>query len=204
MTTLKLKGSRLEAEVDKCRGECSWVKLNELLPTIKSKGGSLEENAKLFEGEVQLETLLEANDSCYPDTYHYDSLKSTEKLLRHVVDNSKEPAASMEAHLLLAKLHFYCANYLEAIRDIEQSRLDVAKTQFATLRSLKLAAEGYAIKGFATEKTASKHQQKTGVVQQQDVSRQRILGCFETATELTISYISELQKSISSKRGNRE
>lgn len=53
----------------------------------------------------------------------------------------------MEAFLLLAKLHYFCANFPAVLHDIEKSRLDGAKTQFTTLRSLKLAAEGYAVKG---------------------------------------------------------
>src|SRR5688572_7323308 len=97
----------------------------------------------------------------------------------------------MEAYLLLAKLHYSCANYTAALQDIEKSRLDAAKTQFITLRSLKLAAEGYAIKGFSIEKTLQNGRYQT-------VSLQRMLNCFETSAELAISYISELEKTLNS------
>lgn len=57
--TSKLKGSRLEAEVDKCRGECNWTRLNELLPSIRSKNSGVDKLCDLVEGELTLETFLE-------------------------------------------------------------------------------------------------------------------------------------------------
>ena len=53
----------------------------------------------------------------------------------------------MEAYLLLAKLYYFCESFNEALSSIEKSQMDKARTQFTSLRSLKLAAEGYTIKG---------------------------------------------------------
>lgn len=55
----KLRGSKLEAEVDKCRGECNWLRLEELLPSIRSKGSGMEKQTSLFEGELELERFIE-------------------------------------------------------------------------------------------------------------------------------------------------
>lgn len=96
----------------------------------------------------------------------------------------------MEAYLLLAKVHYFSSSFAHALEDLEKSQLDAAKTQFITLRSLKLAAEGYAIKGFATERLMADEQKS------HEVSKKRLLSFFESAVELTISYINEFEKSV--------
>jgi hypothetical protein len=55
----KLRGSKLEAEVDKCRGECNWPRLQELIPSISAKGSGIEKQTSLFEGELELERFIE-------------------------------------------------------------------------------------------------------------------------------------------------
>lgn len=146
--TSKLRGSRLETEVDKCRGECNWNRLSDLLKSIQSKNSGLEKLSNLIEGELCLETYLEKiPDRVHPRPQYYDSLKRAEALLKTAVTENDDPSVVMEAYLLLAKLHYFCGNYNATLHDIEKSRLDAVKTQFTTLRSLKLAAEGYAVKG---------------------------------------------------------
>lgn len=51
----KLKGQRLEAEVERCRAECNWRRLFELVPSIRTKGSGLESFANFLLGEYQLE-----------------------------------------------------------------------------------------------------------------------------------------------------
>uniref|UniRef100_A0A915EDQ4 Tetratricopeptide repeat protein 7 N-terminal domain-containing protein n=1 Tax=Ditylenchus dipsaci TaxID=166011 RepID=A0A915EDQ4_9BILA len=183
---IKLKGSRLEAEIDKARGECNWARLTELLPSIRSKNGGIDHLTK--------------RENCTPQKHYYDFLRDSENLLQNAATiNKEETTIVMEAYILLAKLHFFCAEYAEALQDIEKSKIDAARTQFITLRSLKLAAESYAIKGFSLEHINHKERQSKPVHNSHDLSRKRILSCFETSVELSISYISELQKSINSK-----
>ncbi len=55
----KLKGNKLEAEVDKCRGECNWSRLEELIPSINAKGSGMEKQTSLFKGELELERFIE-------------------------------------------------------------------------------------------------------------------------------------------------
>lgn len=57
--TSKLRGSRLETEVDKCRGECNWNRLRDLLKSIQAKNSGAEKLGSLIEGELCLETYLE-------------------------------------------------------------------------------------------------------------------------------------------------
>ncbi len=53
---------------------------------------------------------------------------------------------ALESHLLLAKLEFMCADYQGAIVEVDNSGLE-RDVPFVTLRTLRLVAEAYAIKG---------------------------------------------------------
>jgi hypothetical protein len=56
----KLKGNKLTDEVNKCRGECNWDRLHELLvSSISAKGSGMEKQTSLFEGELELERFIE-------------------------------------------------------------------------------------------------------------------------------------------------
>lgn len=61
----KLKGSRLESEVDRCRSECNWKRLMDLLPAIRSKNSGMENFADLIEGELILEFFVEKHGGIY-------------------------------------------------------------------------------------------------------------------------------------------
>lgn len=59
--TLRLKGSKLKTEVDKCRAECNWKGLGATLTPLRSAGTgrSMEQLADLFEAECIIETFIE-------------------------------------------------------------------------------------------------------------------------------------------------
>ncbi|CAD5208472.1 unnamed protein product [Bursaphelenchus xylophilus] len=191
----KLRGSRLEAELDKCRGECNWARLADLLPLVRAKNSGVEKLTGLVEGELSLENFLErqkqVNGHVRPKPHIGDFLRTTEGMLKAAIASNREkPTVLMEAYILLAKVHYFSCSFQKSLEDLEKSQLDAAKTQFETLRSLKLAAEGYAIKGFATERLMNATERA------REVSRKRLMSLFESAVELTISYIAEFEKSI--------
>lgn len=124
------------------------------------------------------------------------------------MNNNLHDTVVMEAYLLLAKLHYLLEEFNQCLTDVKNSRLDQvgcfvcsfelpfqAKTSFWTLRSLKLAAEGYAIKGFALQ-----HQLHGQSNRQNDnmITREQMVNCFDQAVELGLSYVSEFEKSINS------
>uniref|UniRef100_A0A914YL17 Tetratricopeptide repeat protein 7 N-terminal domain-containing protein n=1 Tax=Panagrolaimus superbus TaxID=310955 RepID=A0A914YL17_9BILA len=193
----KLKGSKLEAEVDKCRGECNWEKLNHLITNIRTRNSGAEKLIHLVDGELSLEVFLQKHaglqDRIEPRAQHKDFLRRAEGQLRNAITNNPgEATIVMEAYLLLAKLYYFCASFNEALSSIEKSQMDKATTQFTTLRSLKLAAEGYAVKGLAIEHTLPKDRKEN------DVLYKRVVSSFEKSAELALSYISELEKSVNS------
>uniref|UniRef100_A0A7E4VXZ7 TTC7_N domain-containing protein n=1 Tax=Panagrellus redivivus TaxID=6233 RepID=A0A7E4VXZ7_PANRE len=191
----KLRGSRLETEIDKCRGECNWTRLSEHLPSIRSKSGGVEKLMHLIEGELSLETFLEkyasTRETSKPRTNHREYLRRAEGELRNAITNNpNEQTIVMEAYLLLAKLYYFCGGFSECLSSIERSQVDKASTQFASLRSLKLVAEGYAIKGLAFEQTLPKDSKD-------NLINTRVISCFEKSAELFLSYISELERASS-------
>jgi hypothetical protein len=197
MATTKLKGSKLEAEVDKCRGECNWEKLNHLITNIRTRNSGVEKLIHLVDGELSLEVFLQKHAGSQvriePRAQHKDFLRRAEGQLRNAItNNSGEATIVMEAYLLLAKLYYFCASFNEALSSIEKSQMDKATTQFTTLRSLKLAAEGYAVKGLAIEHTLPRDRKEN------DMLYKRVVSSFEKSAELALSYISELEKSVNS------
>jgi hypothetical protein len=59
MSKVKLRGSRLEAEVDRCRVEGNWRRLHEMLPWLRAGNSGMTELAEMIAGEVQLEMFID-------------------------------------------------------------------------------------------------------------------------------------------------
>ncbi|VIO91601.1 Uncharacterized protein BM_BM729 [Brugia malayi] len=190
----KLKGSRLEAEVDKCRSECNWRRLGDVLLSVRSKNSGMQQFGDLLQAEYIIESFIDENSELLESTTENKKhLEKAAKLLYNTLQSSvaEKSTIYLEANLLLAKLHYYCADYEQAMKDIDNSRLEFGDTPFESLRDLRLVAEAYAIKGFSLEATMKR-------LKKQDLekSRMRALFCFEKSAELAISYIQELEKSI--------
>ncbi|WKY00816.1 hypothetical protein Q1695_015108 [Nippostrongylus brasiliensis] len=188
--TTKLRGSRLEAEVDRSRADGNWRRLSELLHAMKSKHSGMEDMVELVEAELVLETFLEQQGEVLrPRRDHANGLRDAEILLNETVDRRSEGTV-LEAHLLLAKLHYACARYTEALKDIENSGMESANTPFRTLRALRLVAEVYAIKAMENDDKAH--------------DKMKALFCYEKAAELAILYVGEIEKNIvgGSAKGN--
>lgn len=100
---------------------------------------------------------------------------------------------ALEAHLLLAKIHYVCAEFEAAIGSVGKARLDREDIQFHTLRTLRLVAEAYAIKGLSIERQSASASSRY----QRALKEEQILAAFEKASDLALSYIGELEKSAS-------
>ncbi|EYC25918.1 hypothetical protein Y032_0011g1457 [Ancylostoma ceylanicum] len=183
----KLRGSRLEAEVDRARADGNWKRLSELLHAMKSKHSGMDDMVELVEAELELETFLEQQGEVLrPRSDYANELREAEMLLKDTIDR-RSGATTLEAHLLLAKLHYASAAYSEALKDIENSGMELANTQFRTLRALRLVAEVYAIKGFCLEALESS---------EKGMGKMKSLFCYEKAAELAILYVGEIEKNI--------
>lgn len=185
--TTKLRGGRLEAEVDRARADGNWKRLSELLHAMKSKHSGMEEMVELVEAELELETFLEQQgEVLQPRRDHANGLREAEILLSNALERRNDGTV-LEAHLLLAKLHYACAAYAQALKDIENSGMELANTPFRTLRALRLVAEVYAIKGFCLEALENNDKNSDKI---------KALFCYEKAAELAILYVGEIEKNI--------
>ncbi|KHJ86229.1 hypothetical protein OESDEN_14028 [Oesophagostomum dentatum] len=165
----------------------NWKRLAELLQAMKSKHSGMDEMVELVEAELELETFLEQQGEVLrPRRDYANGLREAEMLLKDTIDR-RDGGITLEAHLLLAKLHYATAEYAEALKDIENSGMELANTQFRTLRALRLVAEVYAIKGFCLE--ALETNDKV-------MDKMRSLFCYEKAAELAILYVGEIEKNI--------
>ncbi|CAJ0586907.1 unnamed protein product, partial [Mesorhabditis spiculigera] len=181
----KLRGSRLEAEVDRARTEGNWRRVTELLDSVKHKSSGMGFMQEVLEAETKLEPYIEQlAENLKPRKENIPFFKAAVELLNEAIHERKAfPNVQLEAHLLLAKINYFSANPEEAIKIIEKSGMDSANTQFRTLRALKLVAEAYSIKGLAYETVEGQDNKKSIV-------------CFKQAAELVMSYVGELEKSI--------
>ncbi|PIC40823.1 hypothetical protein B9Z55_008439 [Caenorhabditis nigoni] len=206
----KLKGSRLEAEVDRVRADANWKRLSELLPSVKSKNSGLEDCYEMFQAEIVLETYLDQlGEVIRPNKDHMDKLASAEQLLQNSLreKSSTNQNVKIEANILLAKVLYACLEFRKALQCISNSEMENGKTPFRTLRALRLVAEGYAIKGLCIESMeevppateARPHSASTSSTTSTGSSKdQKALYVFEKSAELAIFYINELEKSINS------
>jgi hypothetical protein len=55
----KIRGGRLENEVQKCRAECNWSRLRDLLDSISAKNSGIEYMSQLLHAEVLLESFID-------------------------------------------------------------------------------------------------------------------------------------------------
>lgn len=206
----KLKGSRLEAEVDRVRADANWKRLSELLPSVKSKNSGLEDCYEMFQAEIVLETYLDQlGEVIRPNKDHLDKLASAEALLQNAL-REKAPTnqnVKIEANILLAKVLYASVEFRKSLQCISNSEMENGKTQFQTLRALRLVAEGYAIKGLCIESMETPPASTTGRSHSSSVTStsstasskdQKALYEFEKSAELAIFYINELEKSINS------
>uniref|UniRef100_A0A1I7UWZ9 TTC7_N domain-containing protein n=1 Tax=Caenorhabditis tropicalis TaxID=1561998 RepID=A0A1I7UWZ9_9PELO len=202
----KLKGSRLEAEVDRVRADANWKRLTELLPSIKSKNSGLEDCYEMFQAEIVLETYLDQlGEIIRPSKDHVEKLSSAESLLQNALrEKSTNQNVKIEANILLAKVLYACVEFRKALQCISNSEMENGKTPFRTLRALRLVAEGYAVKGLCIESmedpTPRPHSNSASSISSTSSSSkdQKALYVFEKSAELAIFYINELEKSINS------
>lgn len=188
----KLKGSRLESELERCRSESAFRRLQELLPQITSKGSGLELLANFISGETALELFLDGFGGFpKPDPTYRDSLKKAKKHLLAVFDSANvQKHVALETHLLLGKLSYVCAQFDDALTAIGKAKLEQDAVEFHSLRTLRLACESYAIKGLCLESQVLKSSSRY----QKSARDDQILACFEKSTELALKYLQELDK----------
>lgn len=213
----KLKGPRLQSEVEKYRNEHSWRRLSELVPLVKQKGSSLEHLGHLLLGECQLESFIEGYFICivhqylykifhlcltespcfpHPDRNNHNALKEAKKNLKEAIDDSNnceekvKHQIELEAKLLLAKLRYFCAHYEGALDLINHAGLERISVDFPSLRTLRIVTEAYAIKGLCLDQIPPKTTSKYN----KEAREEQIMTALLQSAELAVMYLGEVDK----------
>lgn len=109
--------------------------------------------ASFLVGEGKLESYLEENPPIESNfTKAKAGLQDSRHFLNLVVgENGRQAGIALDAHLLLAKLLYACGEYEESLENFVKAELNSLSEKELTLRSLKILAESYAIKGLCLE-----------------------------------------------------
>jgi len=184
----KRSSGKLEVDVQRFRDEGSWKKIIEIAEQQSGKVGVDEQLTTFLLGEAKLEQYLEEN----PPYEHNASkaklgLMEAKQLLTLSAGKDRTRATgSMDAQLLLAKLHFACGEYQEVLQYLSEAGLSHVTERPLPSRSLRIVAESFAIQALSLEKLATPSKPA-----EQD---QRLVKSLELAGEITLLYFQEQDK----------
>ncbi|KAI8037616.1 hypothetical protein M5D96_009778 [Drosophila gunungcola] len=164
--------TKVEALIESCRSEGKWQRVIELTDELKT-GSPHNDNAP-------------AADSNFGRAK--SGLAEARRFLHLALGESGQKAGiALDAYLLLAKLCFACGEYEQSLDNFVKAELNTLAEKELTLRSLKILAESYAIKGLCLEQQTSKPSSKFKKAEKDT----EMISCFERATDLGLLYLQE-------------
>ncbi|KAM7354220.1 tetratricopeptide repeat domain 7 isoform 2-T2 [Cochliomyia hominivorax] len=180
--------TKVEALIESCRSEGKWQKVIELTDELKTGSPNSECLAQFLVGEAKLESYLEDNPPIESNFLKAkNGLQDARRYLNLVTgENGQKAGIALDAFLLLAKLSYACGEYEKSLDNFVKAELNTLAEKELTLRSLKILAESYAIKGLCLEKTpipSSKFKKAE--------KETEMITCFERATDLGLLYLQE-------------
>ncbi|XP_030567615.1 tetratricopeptide repeat protein 7B [Drosophila novamexicana] len=182
--------TKVEALIESCRSEGKWQRVIELTDELKSGSPHNECLANFLMGEARLESYLEEH-AVAPETNFgraKSGLADGRRYLNLALGESGQKAGiALDAHLLLAKLCYACGEYEQSLENFVKAELNTLAEKELTLRSLKILAESYAIKGLCLEQQASKPTSKFKKAEKDT----EMICCFERASDLGLLYLQE-------------
>ncbi|XP_050310912.1 tetratricopeptide repeat protein 7B isoform X2 [Anthonomus grandis grandis] len=196
MTTRgKSATTRIEVEIEKNREDGNWLKVIELAQQLKEKSPDFVCLSDFLIGEGKLENFLEDHP---PIDQNINKAKmgliEAKRYLNMVITEAGVKAGvAMDAHLLLGKLHYACGQYGDALQNYKLADLQNLSEKKLPLRSLKIVAESYAIKGLCLQKDTSASSKFKKAEKQEEMAR-----CFDLASDLGLLYMQNLDKEINS------
>ncbi|XP_071962317.1 tetratricopeptide repeat protein 7B-like isoform X2 [Antedon mediterranea] len=192
MATSKKAAARLESEIEKSRAECNWEKILDISRQAKTKSPNLEILVNVALGEAELETFLLKYP---PKTKDHvgkakRELRSAKQHLQNAVKgtNKDKHYLHKEAQLLMAKYHFACGDYKDALNVYDAMDLDSLDVQDTSNRMLRMMAEAFGLKGICIERSMGEGKEKTSDEENQ------IIWYYEKGGDLALHYLQELEK----------
>ncbi|TWW72357.1 Tetratricopeptide repeat protein 7B [Takifugu flavidus] len=187
--TARKSGSRLETEIERCRSECQWDKIPELVRQLSAKLISNDDLGELLLGECKLQTYLKEN----PLKQGASPRGPRPKL----VEVRKHLTAALDRGNLKAS-HY------------GKVSLDDMQLVGAPVYRLSMIAEAYATKGLCLEKVpaaspslSNKNTGSPSSVKSTSDREQEIITCYEKSGDIALLYLQEAEKALSAGIQNR-
>ncbi|XP_075470667.1 tetratricopeptide repeat protein 7B isoform X3 [Ascaphus truei] len=189
----KKTGSRLELEIERCRSDCQWERISELVKQLSAKLISNDDMAELLMGEAKLEQYLKENPFKQGTSPRGPKPKLTDvrKHLTAALDRGNlKPEFMQEANLTMAKLNYAEGDYTEALRVYARVGVDDLQLVASPPYKLRMIAEAFSTKGLCLEKlprsspTNSLHMDRD----------QEIISCYEKAGDIALLYLQEIER----------
>ncbi|EDW89789.1 tetratricopeptide repeat protein 7B isoform X1 [Drosophila yakuba] len=182
--------TKVEALIESCRSEGKWHRVIALTDELKTGSPHNECLANFLVGEARLESYLEDNALASDSNFGRakSGLTEARRFLHLALGESGQKAGiALDAYLLLAKLCFACGEYEQSLDNFVKAELNTLAEKELTLRSLKILAESYAIKGLCLEQQTTKPSSKFKKAEKDT----EMISCFERASDLGLLYLQE-------------
>ncbi|MGH0150470.1 UNVERIFIED_CONTAM: hypothetical protein FKN15_047258 [Acipenser sinensis] len=188
---------RLEAEIERCRGECQWDRIPELVQQVNlARIHEHDDFGILLLAESLLEECLRENTAqlrdCTPLMEEKQpKLHQAKAHLSTILNRGKlQPKYLTEAMLVLAKLHYVEGSPRDALSMYARVGLESFAMENQQLYQSRLLAEALLIKGLSMERQHVSAASQARLSERQEEA----LSCFEKACDITLLYLQELDK----------
>ncbi|XP_039593858.1 tetratricopeptide repeat protein 7A isoform X1 [Polypterus senegalus] len=190
---------KLEAEIEKCRGEAQWERVPSLVQQLRIS--EEDDFGDLLLAESILEQCLQENATQLKGSNvlvaaKLPKLQEAKTYLTSLMNRGKlQPKYLTEAMLILAKLHYVEGSYRDAQSMYARVGVENLSIDSEPLYWIRLIAEALVIKGLSLER---QQLSTTSVVRRTERKAESLL-CFEKACDAALLYLQELEKSKSMK-----
>ncbi|XP_073098082.1 tetratricopeptide repeat protein 7B isoform X2 [Manis javanica] len=195
-------GSRLETEIERCRSECQWERIPELVRQLSAKLLASDDMAELLLGESKLEQYLKDHPLRQGASPRGPRPQLTEvrKHLTAALDRGNLKSEFLqESSLIMAKLNYVEGDYKEALNIYAQVGLDDVPLTAIPPSRLRVIAEAHATKGLCLEKLPI----SSSTSDLHAAREQEVIMCYEKAGDIALLYLQEIEKVILTNIQNR-
>ncbi|XP_061407491.1 tetratricopeptide repeat protein 7B-like isoform X2 [Lethenteron reissneri] len=188
-------GTRLELEIERCRGECQWDRIPELVKQFSGKLIASDDAVELFLGEALLEQHLKEFPLKAGSSPRASGAKLTEAK-KHLTDvlnkGNLKPEMTQEAMIILGKLLYLEGSYKDALGMYVRAGLDDLTLIGTPVYKIRIIAEAYAIRGLCLEQQPLASPSRS----RQSDREEEILTCYEKAGDIALLYLQEAERAI--------
>ncbi|XP_072265846.1 tetratricopeptide repeat protein 7A isoform X2 [Pyxicephalus adspersus] len=197
---------KLEAEIERCRAECQWEKIQSLTKQLSPKNqGTTDDFTNLLLAEALLELCLKENVAKLKNSIplmesQEPKLHQAKNYLTGILNRGKLPPHYLtEALLILGKLHYVEGSYRDAVSMYARAGFENMSLDDEPLYKLRLFTEAFLIKGLSLERSTATIASKARLSEREEEA----ISCFEKASWIAQVYLQELDKITSSSRNSK-